>query len=1146
MQIPFACGTVRLLDVCGANIFGKVYRAVLGAGERQFSCMEIDYSFISPDEREQLKQEISVLPLLNHQNVVRYIEAWSDEAAQITYVLMEHFTMGDLTDVVRLHRKEQTHIAEDRIWDIFTQLLLAMDYCHSVRKPNAFHVGPVVHRNIIPDNIFICDPGDEVAATATGGLIEKCRYKLGYFSFQQILRKNSVIQDSINAPFYMAPEVLLNEGYTEKADVWSLGCVLYELCSLHRPFISSDKEDFATTVKRGEREPLPPHYSQELRILIDAMLDTDPETRPSAANLLARPTFAARGVHQDIIERQEGEIAMLMEDAYQKEETISSLKQTVEQREAHIRQLTEAEEAHTQELASLQETVSAREKTITNLKDQVQDLTNQLDTMTEERDHNLQTIEELRIAHGRMQEEQDRLRQALSEMEARALRAEAEAEALREQLEATERRCSDADEQAGTLADTIADMNALLGEKEITNKNLTQLLRDRQVVITRLENTIGERTAEIERLRQKLERIRGERRTAMHLSRAYEARVGRRNAEISTLKEAVDAADSAKAQAQEAARQAGDQIEDLTTALQSLKTEYDTLTDKYEGEQNLVETLGMKVATLENTAVILEKESRLREEDLATTYAERQNLQEDLERIRALLDERQIHCERLQAEGNRQEEAIEVLKAKLNTLQEEYEQKMALLERKETELEEAHEACTRKTLQLQEAMEQAGIHEAAEQRLASDLDGATLLLKHYENELTDLKLELQSSHQKCASAEALAQERLLGLEEAQRHAAEHERGEEEKAKLVAHLEEALSDANDRVRQYQFTQSELLKRLDITEAELFAKAEENSALEGQVRAYQSENAQYRADFAPVTLPRLPALHIVDTEDDVLLMRAASLGDLSLARSHIRDAGRKDVNGCTALMRAAYHGCYEIASLLREAECLKQDDQGRTALMYAASRGHVNLVRLLQEEQGITDAEGHTALMWAASLNSIPSIETLIGEAKAIDASQVTALMYAAAADAADAVKLLYRMESGRALEDGTTALMMAAARNNAAAVRTLSFDEGQYRDAEGRTALMIAVQAGSDEAARLLIPRQGGMRADDGTTALMLATRRGNLEIARLLFYREAGMVRVDGRTALDEARQQENGPLIELLSTREAALCRQSQVNLDP
>lgn len=143
--------------------------------------MEIDYSIISTEERIRLKREIEILPHLVHKHVVRYLESVYDHEAKMSYLLMEHFTLGDLADVIRFYRKEHTQIEEDRIWRIFAQLLIAMEYCHSVRKPNAIHVGSIVHRNIIPSNIFVGE----------GDLI-----KLGYFSLHQVLGSNSLIRDA--------------------------------------------------------------------------------------------------------------------------------------------------------------------------------------------------------------------------------------------------------------------------------------------------------------------------------------------------------------------------------------------------------------------------------------------------------------------------------------------------------------------------------------------------------------------------------------------------------------------------------------------------------------------------------------------------------------------------------------------------------------------------------------------------------------------------------------------------------------------------------------------------------------------------------------------------------------------------------------
>ncbi|KAG5510880.1 hypothetical protein JKF63_06381 [Porcisia hertigi] len=94
-------------------------------------------------------------------------------------------------------------------------------------------------------------------------------------------------------PLYMAPEVLQGKAASRKSDVWSLGCVLYELLALRHPFESRDLAPLVVRVLRGQREPLPSHYPRPISELINRMLCLDAGQRPSCEEVLMVPCVRA-------------------------------------------------------------------------------------------------------------------------------------------------------------------------------------------------------------------------------------------------------------------------------------------------------------------------------------------------------------------------------------------------------------------------------------------------------------------------------------------------------------------------------------------------------------------------------------------------------------------------------------------------------------------------------------------------------------------------------------------------------------------------------------------------------------------------------------------------------------------------------------
>ena len=98
----------------------------------------------------------------------------------------------------------------------------------------------------------------------------------------------------IGTPYNLSPEVCQNRGYDARSDLWALGCVLYELCSLSHAFEADSLLGLVHEIVHREPRPLPSHYSDGLRDLVARLLAKDPSLRPSAAEVLALPVIAAR------------------------------------------------------------------------------------------------------------------------------------------------------------------------------------------------------------------------------------------------------------------------------------------------------------------------------------------------------------------------------------------------------------------------------------------------------------------------------------------------------------------------------------------------------------------------------------------------------------------------------------------------------------------------------------------------------------------------------------------------------------------------------------------------------------------------------------------------------------------------------------
>lgn len=139
-----------------------------------------------------------------------------DKVTKKIYIVMEHCENGDMAQLIKKCKAEKDFVAEDVIWKIFMQIILALRECHNRKE------GKIIHRDLKPGNVFF-DFGNNV--------------KLGDFGLSRILTAESqYAKTNVGTPYYMSPEQINETKYDEKTDIWSAGCVLYEMVSLRPPF----------------------------------------------------------------------------------------------------------------------------------------------------------------------------------------------------------------------------------------------------------------------------------------------------------------------------------------------------------------------------------------------------------------------------------------------------------------------------------------------------------------------------------------------------------------------------------------------------------------------------------------------------------------------------------------------------------------------------------------------------------------------------------------------------------------------------------------------------------------------------------------------------------------------------------------------
>ncbi|KAI1794224.1 kinase-like protein [Ganoderma leucocontextum] len=273
------------LDIVGNGSFGIIRKVRRKADGLIFARKELNFERMTERDRKQIVAEVNILKDLHHEHIVRYHDRHVDRDAGILYILMEFCGGGDLSTVIKQAQRHNRLIPEDTVWNYFMQILLALNYCH---HPNGGHgrsssVGTadgenkekraqILHRDLKPDNVFL-DEGNSV--------------KLGDFGLSKALPQASFAQTYVGTPYYMSPELMQEKAYDSKSDIWSLGCLVYELCALKPPFHEAKTHaELSILIRNGRIPPLPKGYSPALTAVIKSMLNLNPAMRPSASQLL--------------------------------------------------------------------------------------------------------------------------------------------------------------------------------------------------------------------------------------------------------------------------------------------------------------------------------------------------------------------------------------------------------------------------------------------------------------------------------------------------------------------------------------------------------------------------------------------------------------------------------------------------------------------------------------------------------------------------------------------------------------------------------------------------------------------------------------------------------------------------------------------
>ncbi|XP_037295596.1 serine/threonine-protein kinase fused isoform X2 [Manduca sexta] len=254
-----------VLSFIGEGSFGRVFKAKYKETDAVVALKVIRKKGRSSKDLKNLKQECDIQRQLNHPNIIRMIDSFDTETE---LVVVTEYAEKELHSILA----KEGCLNEEQVKKITWDLVSALYYLHSHR---------VLHRDLKPQNVLLDSTG---------------RAKLCDFGLARIMTNATHILTSIKGtPLYMAPELIDEKPYDHHADLWSLGCIVYELIAGQPPFCTMSIWQLVRMI-RHKPVQWPSFISADARSFLQGLLHKNPIKRMTWPEILEHP-FVSGHVH---------------------------------------------------------------------------------------------------------------------------------------------------------------------------------------------------------------------------------------------------------------------------------------------------------------------------------------------------------------------------------------------------------------------------------------------------------------------------------------------------------------------------------------------------------------------------------------------------------------------------------------------------------------------------------------------------------------------------------------------------------------------------------------------------------------------------------------------------------------------------------
>ena len=264
--------TYKIINFLGEGSFGRAYLAQCDNDNNKYVIKQITLEGMDDEEKRETFNEAKILKKLDHPNIIKFKEVFLQRQPKPALnIVTEYADGGDLGQKIEKQKKIKVPLSEAQILDYITQICLALQHIHKKK---------IIHRDLKSGNIFLMKSGI---------------VKVGDFGIAKGLQSTwEKAKTFVGTPYFLSPEIINNQPYDNKSDIWALGVLLYELMTFQMPFNAVSLPMLSIKINRGVYKAPPSTYSSDIRNLLKKCLTVNPDKRPSIDEILKLPLIKNR------------------------------------------------------------------------------------------------------------------------------------------------------------------------------------------------------------------------------------------------------------------------------------------------------------------------------------------------------------------------------------------------------------------------------------------------------------------------------------------------------------------------------------------------------------------------------------------------------------------------------------------------------------------------------------------------------------------------------------------------------------------------------------------------------------------------------------------------------------------------------------